>query len=161
LHECERPFDALEHGKLDLAFTVLPMRPGPFESVVLYREEHVVVCARTHPLARRGRASLEDLEELQLIAVESAPLEGARRLDDVPSLLAFVSAGLGVGFVPSLAVTELPPELVALRIDARVPPRVIALAWHAERRLQPRAVRFVELAAAAGRTLRRPLLRAS
>jgi len=38
---------------------------------------------------------------------------------------------------------------------------VIAIAWHAERQLPAGAGRFVELATAVGRTLRRPLLRAS
>jgi DNA-binding transcriptional LysR family regulator len=168
--------DGVESGKLDLAFTVLPTRAGPFEIAEVYRDEHVLVCSRAHPLARAGTVSLRDLESLSLIAVENCraqsateiaiaatgiPLNIVRRLEDVASILAFVSAGLGVGFVPSLAVADLAPELVAVPIDAGVPPRVIAVAWHAERQLPPRAMRFVQLASAVGRTLRRPLLRAS
>jgi DNA-binding transcriptional LysR family regulator len=167
---------AVERGRLDLAFTVLPTRDGPFETAEVYRDEHVLVCSRAHPLARRVAVTSSELEALSLIAVENCraqsatelaiaaagrPLNIVRRLDDVASILAFVSAGLGVGFVPSLAVADLAPELVAIPIDARVPPRVIAIAWHAERQLPPRAARFVELAASVGRTLRRPLLRAS
>jgi DNA-binding transcriptional LysR family regulator len=175
-YDLETLLSTLEHGKLDLAFTVLPTRDGPFETAEVYRDEHVLVCSRAHPLARSGVVALDELEQLPVIAVENCraqsaaeiaiaaagrPLRVERRLEDVASILAFVSAGLGVGFVPSLAVSELAPGLVAVPIDGLVPPRVIALAWHAERRLPPRAVRFVELAAAVGRTLRRPLLRAS
>jgi DNA-binding transcriptional LysR family regulator len=154
--------DMLESGQLDLAFTVLPPRNGPFETVELYRDEHMVVCLRAHPLARMGVVPLGRLETLPVIAVEnSGALNVVRRLDDVASVLAFVSAGLGVGFVPALAVTELAPGLVAVPVDARIRPRAVGIAWHADRRLAPRAARFVELAAAVGRTLRRPLLRAS
>jgi DNA-binding transcriptional LysR family regulator len=175
-YDLDALLDSLERGKLDLAFTVLPTRPGPFETVELYRDEYVLVCSRLHPLVHVGTVSLEELQALPVIAVDNCraqsaaeiaiaaagrPLNVVRRLEDVASILAFVSAGLGIGFVPSLAVAELPPELAVIPIDARVPPRVIALAWHAERRLPPRAVRFVELAATVGRTLRRPLLRAS
>src|SRR4051794_35526646 len=175
-YDLEALLTALERGQLDLAFTVLPTRAGPFETAEVYRDEHVLVCSRAHPLARRGPVGSDELESLALIAVENCqaqsatelaiaaagrPLNVVRRLEDVASILAFVSADLGVGFVPSLAVADLAPELVAIPIDARVPPRVIAIAWHAERQLPARAGRFVELATAVGRTLRRPLLRAS
>jgi DNA-binding transcriptional LysR family regulator len=175
-YDLEALLVAVERGRLDLAFTVLPTRGGPFATAEVYRDEHVLVCSRAHPLARRGTVNNSELEALPLIAVETCraqsatelaiaaagrPLNVVRRLEDVASILAFVSAGLGVGFVPSLAVADLAPELVAIPIDAHVPPRVIAIAWHAERQLPPHAARFVELATAVGRTLRRPLLRAS
>jgi DNA-binding transcriptional LysR family regulator len=171
LHE-SHGLDALERGQVDLAFTALPTRAGPFESAEIYREDHVLVCSRANALSRTGRVTLAELAKLPVIAVEHSaaevaiaaagrPLNVVRRLEDVASILAFVSAGLGVGFVPLLAVAELPPELTAVPIDARVPPRVIALTWHTERQLQAHAARFVVLATAVGRTLRRPLLRAS
>lgn len=158
-HGCNELLDALERGTLDLAFTTLPPRAGAFELVELYRDEPVLVCARAHPLARCGCVSLDELEALPVIVVETSALRNVRRLENVASLLAFVATGLGVGLVPSLAVPDIAPELVVVPVAA--PPRAVGLAWSAEREPPPRALRFVEFAAAVGRTLRRPLLRAS
>jgi DNA-binding transcriptional LysR family regulator len=158
-HNADDLLDALERGTLDVAFTVLPTRTDAFEAVELYRDELVVVCARTHPLARVCTVSLADLEALPVIVVEKSALPQVRRLENVASMLDFVATGLGVGLIPSLAVPDLPPELVV--VPVATPPRAIGLAWSADREPPPRAARFVELASAVGRTLRRPLLRAS
>ena len=154
--------DLLEKGAIDLAFTVLPTREGPFETAELYCDEHVLVVRRSDPLASRGLLSLEELESIPVITVEDCRVQSAteiaisasgrrltvsRRLEDLSSILAFVSAGLGVGFVPEPS-TDLPPELTVVRLGSEVPRRVVALTWHSERTLSPRGVRFVELATA-------------
>jgi DNA-binding transcriptional LysR family regulator len=85
--------------------------------------------------------------------------EGGLRVDDVASLVAFVSAGLGLGILPARAIV-LPPDLTAVELDPGAQ-QVIALAWHRERPPCPRALRFVELAqSVAAKLARRPLLRA-
>ena len=158
-HDADDLLDRLERGALDLAFAVLPTRTGVFEAAEVYRDELVVVCARTHPLARVCTVSIAELETLPAIVVEKSALPHVRRLENVASLLDFVATGLGVGLVPSLAVPDLPPELLVVPVAA--PPRAIGLAWSADREPPPRAARFVEIASLVGRTLRRPLLRAA
>ena len=173
LYDFRKVMEELEQGTIDLAVTPLPMREGPFDSTPVYRDEHVLVVRRSDPLAARPWISLDELCELPVIAVDECRAQSAaedavaaagrrlkvcRRLEDAASILAFVSAGLGVGFLPALAV-DLPPDLVAVELDRDVPPRLIAIAWLRDGDLSTRAMRFVELAADVGRSLsERPAL---
>ena len=61
---------------------------------------------------------------------------------------AFVGAGLGAAIVPRLAVDDADPETVLLDIDPpdAIAPRVLALAWNAERRLRDDAASFADTA---------------
>lgn len=161
-HEMGYLLDQLERGKLDLAFTLLPLRDGPFEAAELYRDEHVLVVRRSDPLAARGAVSLDAIacDRLIRVAAERPSSAKAMWVEEVASLVAFVSAGLGVGFVPGRALT-LPPDLTTVELEAGIAPHVVALAWHGERTLCAEARRFVELAvAAAASSGVRPLLRA-
>jgi DNA-binding transcriptional LysR family regulator len=73
-----------------------------------------------------------------------------------------VADGFGVGLLPPLAV-ELPQSLASLELDPRVPPRVVALAWHRDTTLDGLAQRFVDAAVDVARTLEhgRPALQAA
>jgi len=150
--------ELLERGKLDLAFTLLPTRDGPFVTADLYRDEHVVVVLRCDPLASRRSVALEELAESRVIALDHT--SAGMRVDDLASLVALVTAGIGVGIAPSHSLV-LPPELTTLELDGAPPPQSVAIAWHRERLPSLRARRFVELAANAAASLtERPLLRA-
>lgn len=159
--------ELVERGKLDLAFASMPIPDGPFAATTLYRDPFVLVVRRTDPLAARAMLSLDELTSLRVLtlersraqdAIEAAVSSGGRALDvgrrfeSVASILAFVQAGLGPALVPALAA-EPSPELVALELDASIPARVVALAWHRDRTLGPLAEAFVEAATAAARTL--------
>ena len=154
--------DQLERGKLDLAFALLPLREGPFETLELYRDEHVLVTRRADPLAARGAVSLDELADRQLIrlAVGRATSGDAIWIEDIASLTAFVSAGLGVGVIPARAAA-LPPDLTTVALEAPFAPHVVGLAWRRDRTLGLQARRFVDLAAsAAAAQAARLLLRA-
>ena len=167
LHSVDVLVDTLERGTVELVFTALPVREGPFTALPIYRDEHVLVVRSSDPFAAAGTVSLEELGELELIAIDDCraqsaaeaamaadgwPLRVTRRLEDTASILAFVSAGLGVGFMPTLAA-DLPDDLAAVRLPAAVPPRVIAAVRHTDREPTPRAERFVELAGTVARSL--------
>lgn len=161
-HEPGNLLDQLERGKLDLAFTLPPLREGPFEAAELYRDEHVLVLRRSDPLAARGTVSLDEVAADRLIRIAAGRPGSGKALwvEEVASLVAFVSGGLGVGLVPARAVT-LPPDLTTVELEAGIGPHVVALAWHAERTRCAEAQRFVELAAVAATAPGvRPLLRA-
>ena len=153
--------DLLERGKIDLAFTLLPTPDGPFATTELYRDQHVLIVRRGDPLAARSCLSIVDLSEQRVIGLgrQRQPAT-AMRVDDLSSLVALVSAGLGVGIAPAHALV-LPPDLTTLELEGAPPPHSVALAWHHDRVPSLRARRFVELAAAAATSLAaRPLLRA-
>ncbi len=146
--------ERLERGNLDLAFTLLPVREGPFETVELYRDTHALVVRSVDPLARRSSVRLDELDGGTLIRLARGPrpADDATYVDDVGSLLSLVSAGLGIGLVPARAV-DLPRDLAAVRVDGRAPSHVVAISWHVDRARSSAAQRFVELAATASAAL--------
>jgi DNA-binding transcriptional LysR family regulator len=160
---------------LDIVLTALPVREGPFTVLPVYRDEHILVVRSSDPLAGRDEVSLPELAELELIAIDDCrtqsetetalaadgwPLKVTRRLEDRSAILAFVSAGLGVGFIPSLAA-ELPDGLRAVQLAPGVPSRVIAAVRHSEAEPDARCDRFVKLAASVSSSARGPAGRAS
>jgi DNA-binding transcriptional LysR family regulator len=152
--------DGIERRKLDLAFTSLPPRDGPFQWLPVCHDPYMVVMKRGErvgagpwltldelaglPLLTLGGCRAQDALELVLQA-RGRPLDIRARFDTVAAVLAFVAEGFGIGLLPSLAV-ELPPSLAAVPLDPRVPPRMIGIVWHRERTLDGLAQQFVEAA---------------
>jgi len=149
--------DLLEEGAIDVAFTVLPTRRGPFATAVLCHEEHVVLVRRGDELAARGSVSVEELGARPLVAdasrhaarhLQAARATGTatiRQLEDPTAVAAFVAAGLGVGLAPAFA-TVTRGDVQALRLTGDVQPRAIALAWHRERASSLDVRQFVRVA---------------
>lgn len=153
--------DGIELGTLDVTFSVLPMPPGPFEAEELARDPYVLLVARDSELGRStGPVPIQVLEELPLITFRSfgattillddlrrrgVEVEFRLRTDDNATIQAMVGAGLGAALIPLLAVDESDPAVRVLPLD--VPPRRIALIWHAERYRTPASRAFAEIAA--------------
>jgi DNA-binding transcriptional LysR family regulator len=167
--------DAVERRRLDIAFTTLPVRDGPFECLPLLRDPYTVVALRNARIAAGPAITLEELSRLPVLTLEGCgaqsalelalrsrgrPLEVRKRFDTVAAVLAFVADGFGVGLLPSLSL-ELPEKLTALQLDPRVPQRVIALTWHRDDPLDPLAHRVVDASVAVARTFERPPLQAA
>ena len=152
----------VERGELDLSFVVLPLDPGPYEAVELFRDPYVLVVPAGSPLAARGRApSLRELLDQPLIAnrtcrtttrvEERLRLAGrephiAFRSDDNGTVQGLVAAGVGIAIVPRLTVDETDKAIRVVDLGDRVPPRLIGVAWHRDRRRTRAAEAFVELA---------------
>lgn len=144
---------AVERGELDLTFCELPLEEGPFDWVELVRDPYVLLVAADSPLATRDSTPpLRELEQLPLIGWRTDrkhDLPGvayAFRSDDNGTVLGLVAAGMGVAAVPRLVLDPDQEDVVALPLGARVPPRLLALAWHADRYRSPAALGFVEAA---------------
>jgi DNA-binding transcriptional LysR family regulator len=152
--------DGLSRRKLDLAFVTLPMRDGPYESVPLSRDHYTVVARRGDHVAGGTSVSLAELACLPVLTLGGCRAQAAlelvleakghglkiqKRLDTVSAVLSFVADGFGVGLLPAQS-GELPANLVALPLDQRVPPRVLALAWHRDTSLDGLAQRIVDAA---------------
>ena len=146
----------VERGELDLAFCDLPLVEGPFESVELLRDPYVLVVSANSDL---DNPSLREIAGLDLIGhkhcrtvvrLETAfrqQLQFVFQSDHNQTVQALVAAGVGVALVPRLTVDEL-DEATRLIELPKLPPRVIAIAWHRDRYRAPAARAFVETAQA-------------
>ena len=152
----------VERGELDLSFVILPLEPGPYETVELFRDPYVLVVPAGSPLAGRDRApSLRELLDQPLISnrtcrtttrVEDRLRHAGRepniafRTDDNGTVQGLVAAGVGIAIVPLLTVDESDTAVRVVDLGDRIPPRLVGLAWHRDRRQTRAAQAFVELA---------------
>lgn len=166
----ETPFDAelasLERGAYDLAFGVLPLPDGPFQATIVLTDPWVVVAEAGSPIARRGvPRTLRELRDLPVIASRSTlesptclnclraagvnPSDALRSEND-SVVQAFAAAGLGVAVMPRLAVSPADDGIGVVDLGELIPPRRIAIAWHADRTPHPFLDAFATLAARVG-----------
>jgi DNA-binding transcriptional LysR family regulator len=154
--------DLLERGELDLAFTVLPMPPGPFEAVELLRDPYVLMVQAESPLATRDHGlGLRDLAGVpmmgfrhcisgerveELVRSRGVDLNIVFRSDDNGTVQGLVGAGMAVALVPLLAVETSDERVVLLRVVEELPDRRIGLAWHRDRARSSAARAFLESA---------------
>jgi molybdate transport repressor ModE-like protein len=156
----EELLSLVERGQLDLTFADLPVTEGPFEWVELLRDPYVLVVAADSPLADRERPpSLREIAELDLISHKhcrtvqrieplfGGPVDFVFRSDHNQTVQALVASGVGSALVPRLTMDPEDPTTVMIELP-KVPPRVIALAWHRDRYRTPAARAFVETAEA-------------
>src|SRR5438105_833130 len=148
----------VERGELDLTFSDLPLTDGPFESVELLRDPYVLVVAADSPFAARDTPlTIREVAELDLIGHKHCrtmrqleanirrPLHFVFRSDHNQTVQALVASGVGCALVPKLTMD--PEDETTKLIDlAKLPPRLIALAWHRDRYRTPAAHAFVETA---------------
>lgn len=171
----ETPFDpelvSLERGGHDIAFGVLPLPDGPFQATVVLTDPWVLVAEAGSAVVRRPELrTLRELRGLNVIAsrstLEAPPCLNCLRAAGVnPSdalrsesdsvVQAFAAAGLGVAVMPRLAVNPVDELVATVALGELIPPRRIALAWHADRMPHPSLDAFVRLAARAGAQLER------
>jgi DNA-binding transcriptional LysR family regulator len=114
--------EELESAALDLALVIMPVPRPTLDSVVLAIEQLVVVVAQDHPLAKRTRISISDLDGVPMIMfregydLRSATFDAFTRagisvtvaLDgaEMGSVLSLVAANLGAAIVPSIVATD-------------------------------------------------------
>src|SRR5207249_3982695 len=81
--------------------------------------------------------------------IESALRERLRfvfRSDHNGTVQGLVGAGVGAALVPRLTLEPHDESIVELDLGPKVPPRLIALAWHRDRYRTPAALAFVDTA---------------
>lgn len=156
--------ELVERGELDLTFQALPVPAGPYESVELLRDPHVLLVPAGSPLAALTRApSLKEISLQPLIGfnrcrttetVETLLGSSGRtpnvvfRSDNNGTVQGLVGAGVGVTIAPLLTVNRSDPSIEVVDLQGRIPPRVIGLVWHADRHRSPAAEAFVASAIA-------------
>jgi DNA-binding transcriptional LysR family regulator len=128
--------DQVRAGRLDLAFVSLPeRRPSGLTLTRISREQMQIACPKGHPLATRAEVDLEALADEPFIefpegwgtrmATDRAfAAAGVRRtivyeVNDVASVIEFVSSGLAVALIsPTLVVEGDDVALVPVRRHA-------------------------------------------
>jgi molybdate transport repressor ModE-like protein len=153
-------YEGVESGAIDLGFCSLPTPNGPYASVELLTDPHVLLVPADSPLAARTSASLADLGDLALIGpnlcssvmlLEDAlrehgtTVEYAFRSDDNTTLQGLVAASFGAALMPLLAVQPGDDRVRVLRLEPPVPRR-LAVVWHRDRHRSPAARAFIEIA---------------
>jgi DNA-binding transcriptional LysR family regulator len=154
--------ELLERGELDVAFTELPLPDGgTLEATRLLDDPYVLIVPDEHEFALLDRPlTLEELAEVPLLTfkcrtstriTEAFALHGltarvARRVEDTGTLLALVQAGLGLGLLPRLAADIDGKPLVAIPVESKLAPRIVAIAWHRDRLRTCTAGLFIDLA---------------
>lgn len=160
-------FPRLTGGELELAFVSGPTDATVAERLEVLVDPYVVLAPSQSELARSGRpVGTRELSRLPLVAY-SKPEDGGEaylrakglepevvfRSDESGIVQGLVGAGIGYALVPLLTVDRGDPDITVLSVQG-VPPREIALAWHADRTLSPAATAFVEVVAEVAAELR-------
>jgi molybdate transport repressor ModE-like protein len=152
----------IERGDLDLSFVVLPLEPGPYEAAELFRDPYILVVPAGSPFASRDRPpSLREIVDQPLISYRTCrTTEGVVdrlrqagrepnivfRSDENGTIQGLVAAGVGMAIMPALTVEPTNEAIEVVDLAGRVPPRLIGIAWHRDRRRTRAEQAFVELA---------------
>lgn len=149
----QRLIGELKAGRLDAALIALPFETQGLEWAHISDDELLAAVPADHPLARQASATPEALERENLILLEDGHCLrehalSACRLNpprgvvgeepfaatSLPTLVQMVGSGLGVTFLPQMAVSAglASGANVAVRpIEADHPAREIVVAWRA------------------------------
>jgi DNA-binding transcriptional LysR family regulator len=154
----------VERGELDVSFVQLPIENTALETIELLRDPYVAIVAADSPLAARDRPpSLKELAEQPLIgfrACRSTEIVADQlrttgreprfvfRSDDNGTVQGLAAAGVGIALVPLLTVDERDESVRLIDISTKIAPRIVGVAWHADRYHSAAAVAFVETARA-------------
>jgi molybdate transport repressor ModE-like protein len=151
---------AVERGKVDVGFVLLPVGDLPLETVELLRDPYVLIVPVDSPLAEMA-PSLAELRDVALVGFRDcqavAPIAAAFRAEgidpkwtfrsnDNPTVQALVAAGIGVAVMPRLTIDATDPRITVVDLGHAVPPRIVAIAQHRDRYSSPTARSFVETA---------------
>ena len=127
----ERALSLVSDGIADIAVTIKPAKNDELVFDEIASDVAHLVCPRDHPLARRKSVRWKDLAGLDFIA--TTRISSVRRLTDaafvhaetaiepryeveqIPSAVALVEAGLGVTALPSLTFSMFKGRNVAVR----------------------------------------------
>ncbi len=156
-----RALDLVRLRQADFAITADgPRRPG-LEARMLFQENFVVVCHRSHPLAKRRRLVLSDLDGCafihlirngsiaQHLASALRPIQlidTGLEVEQVATVAGLVACNLGVSVVPELTVPYFDAtEVVVVPLHAPDLMRPVYLVTSSGRQLSLAAQEFIKL----------------
>jgi molybdate transport repressor ModE-like protein len=145
--------EQVELGKIDLAFSELPLAVGPFEGCNVLTDPQALLVPVGWELARLDEPpTLEELARLPLIAIEGwqyrtgldawcasqgVNLDYKLTAENQATARAFVAAGLGAAIVPRLGLDRHDERTAFIDLEGVLPSRPVALYWHNGRQHHP------------------------
>lgn len=135
---------ALKNGQLDFGLMRLPAAHPGVQTRAVLREHFCVALPMDHPLAAQESIHPADLLQVpvyilarryapgfydEFIQAVGMPLEIASELGEFTTMLALVSAGLGVGVLPLQAARALPANCVSRHLELGAFQATTGLAW--------------------------------
>jgi DNA-binding transcriptional LysR family regulator len=152
----------LQEGHIDLCLASQPLPGASVESVDLLTEEVLLGVPRSHRLARRRRASIEDLAAEAFVTTRPGYWQRAladqlfARLGRQPAIACegdepyairgLISAGVGVGLLPAMARRAAQPPIGWLHVNDPDCQRTLRIAWRRDAYLSTAARRFRDFA---------------
>ncbi len=158
-----RTLDSVVNREVDFGVVSLPARDPRLTVEPIHRDELALVAPNGHPLAGRGTVRMMELAKVPLLL----PTHGRRReqLDELfrvndlsprvamevessEMLKRYITAGLGLGFLPrtNVAEEERTGALHLLAIEGVRLARDLALVFRKDRQLSRAALEFLEIA---------------
>jgi DNA-binding transcriptional LysR family regulator len=154
----ETIYTMVEHGELEMGIITLPPLPIPaLRTIPVWRDELVIVCGDTHPLAREETLDLDALLEYEAILpdpktytrsiIEEAMLSPKRELkvrlttNNLETIKVLVEAGLGWSVLPNTMLSDSLRELSTGDLDIT---RQLGIVFHRERTLSHAAQAMIE-----------------
>jgi DNA-binding transcriptional LysR family regulator len=138
---------ALKSGQLDFGLMRLPAPHTGVQTQVVLHESIIVALPADHPLATHSIIEVTELAQqtvlvlarryaagfhdglLRAISEHGGKLDIADELGEFTTMLALVSAGLGIGLLPQHAGRALPPNVVSRPLNLGDFRAVTGLAW--------------------------------
>jgi DNA-binding transcriptional LysR family regulator len=165
--------DKLRAGEIDVALLIetgfdCVIEDG-LERMPILEDPMYVCLPRAHPRAAKARLRLEDLADepwllgttgtcpdtsIFLRAASRAGFEPriAFHSDDYLAIQGFVAAGMGVSFIPDLALVTVRDDVVIRELTPRAPSRHIVAAWLDGGYRSPATAAMLDVLADVGRT---------
>jgi DNA-binding transcriptional LysR family regulator len=169
-----RTLEALLNREVDFGVVTLPVKDPRIMVELLHRDELVLVVPPKHPLAVRSTSvALEEVVQYSLLL----PKQGRQReqidhlfhardlvvkvgmeLDSSELLKRFITAGLGIGFLPrtNVAEDERSGALKTLSIEGVRLARELGIVFRKDKTLSRAAQAFLEIATGRPRLVRPP-----
>lgn len=153
--------DALRADKLDFGLVRLPFQPAGLNARLLFEEPLMVAMPLDDPLSSKviiepadlinrevcvlARKFCPGLYDHMLVAfhVRGVTLRISRELGEFTTMLALVASGMGLGIVPQLAASALPPAVVTRPLAIDMAGTGIAVAWNTTH--NPRKQAFLQV----------------
>jgi DNA-binding transcriptional LysR family regulator len=138
---------ALKDGQLDFGLMRLPAPHSGVQTQVVLHESIIVALPADHPLTAHSIIEVTELAQqpvlalarryaagfhdglLRAISEHGGKLDIADELGEFTTMLALVSAGLGIGLLPQHAGRALPPNVVSRPLNLGDFRAVTGLAW--------------------------------
>lgn len=146
----------IDEGRVDCGFLRLPTLKK-FDTIHLKQDEYKVVLPIGHPLAKKEKISIDDLNDMPFLLLEHG---GKTEVSDLLStyhvnpdirfttwedfaIMAMVEKGMGIGILPDMILRRVPYQ-IEIRSLKEPYYRLIGLAMKSRERLAPAVQKFLE-----------------